>query len=669
MSNTVPGTNVAPVSFPGIASGIDYNSIITKLTSLTLAPTVTLNQQIASLNAANLELIKINGMLASVQGTLGAISQPGIFSSYNAISSNTTIATAQGLPSVTATAGTYTVQSVTIGTSTVVTGSTAVEHSELDTINAPPVAATTVPLSQSYAQVTPTNGSTGQGKVTVDGITINYDVTTQSLSTILSNIQTAVQAVDPTFTASLKAGTDTVEFKSTGAAITLGSAGDQGNLLTVLKLDTAQVNDTPTSGDVVGTSGVGGINQAATLNSTNSTGYATNAGYKTAVTAGNFTINGITISVNPAADNVADVITRINNSNAGVTAAFNQATGTITLTNKVAGPQSIVLSDGSSNFLSASGLTSGAGATVQAGTQAKVVLQNPSGTTQTIYSNSNQVTNAIPGIQLNILQTSATPFTVSVSQDTSQLVSSINTFVSAYNAAINEINQATQAPVVPTTPVGSLPGQNAGQYAGGVLYGNADVESLKQRLETLAANMMTTNGTSYNSLSSIGLTLDDSFTTLTAQSQSGTPSAGSTSGTGAIQTTTFQGTSGQFMPLNVSKLQAALAANPLAVQNLLQSTTGIIGTIGTYLTGITGEPTNFASGLLGNIPSISILQGFENSNTSTISSIQQQIKLITDNANQQADSLRREFSSTESTIAGLQSLQQQLGGFLKGNGG
>lgn len=34
--SNIPGDNVPPVSFPGIVSGIDYNSIIQKLTSLTL---------------------------------------------------------------------------------------------------------------------------------------------------------------------------------------------------------------------------------------------------------------------------------------------------------------------------------------------------------------------------------------------------------------------------------------------------------------------------------------------------------------------------------------------------------------------------------------------------------------------------------------------------------
>jgi uncharacterized BrkB/YihY/UPF0761 family membrane protein len=82
--------------------------------------------------------------------------------------------------------------------------------------------------------------------------------------------------------------------------------------------------------------------------------------------------------------------------------------------------------------------------------------------------------------------------------------------------------------------------------------------------------------------------------------------------------------------------------------------------MGTYLTGVTGLPTQTENGFLGSIPSISLIQGFENTNSSQITSIQQQIQQIKDNANQQADALRAEFVSTETAIAGYQSLQSQL---------
>ena len=50
-SATAPGTNVAPISFPGIASGIDYNSIIQKYTDITLQQETPLKTQVTALNA------------------------------------------------------------------------------------------------------------------------------------------------------------------------------------------------------------------------------------------------------------------------------------------------------------------------------------------------------------------------------------------------------------------------------------------------------------------------------------------------------------------------------------------------------------------------------------------------------------------------------------------
>jgi flagellar hook-associated protein 2 len=348
-------------------------------------------------------------------------------------------------------------------------------------------------------------------------------------------------------------------------------------------------------------------------------------------------------------------------------ATYNRATGQISLTNKATGPQGIVLgaSSDTSNFLSAAGLT-GAGVTTTIGSQAKVVLQTPSGGTQTFYSNSNNVTTAIPGVQINLLAGTNAPFEITVSQDSTQLVSALNNFVSAYNTAVNEIDQATAPPVV-TAPQGPqlLGAGQTQQISGGVLWNNSDVASIRNELENIVSGMVQGNGASYNSLSTIGLQLDDSFTILAQNNSTG--SAGSTTST--LQTQTLQGTSGQLQPLDAGKLQAALAANPSAVQNLLAGAQGIVNQLGSYLTNVTGVPTSVSSGLLGQIPSVSLIQGFENANTSNIESIQQQIKQIQDNANQQADQLRAEFVSSESQIAGYQSLQTQLGSFFKSSGG
>lgn len=658
----ISGNSAAPVSFPGISSGIDYNSIIQKLTAMSLQQNVGLNAQMATLSNANMELIKINSMFASLQNALTGLSQPAPFSSYNAVSSNTSVATAQGIANASATPGTYVIQSSTLATATQVTNNPAGAHKMTDLIGGTP--SDQVPLSQSYAAVTPSNGASGTGgKITVDGVTVSYDVTSQSLQTILSNIQTAVRAnADASFTIGYAAGTDTIAV-SGSKPVSLGSAADSGNLLTVLKLDQAQIsNSGPGPYTVTGTSGVGGINQAATLNGT------TNAGFTTAVTSGTFTINGVQIKVDATGDNVASVLSRINASTAGVVATYDAAKNQIQLTAKATGPQSIVVGSASdtSNFLSAAGLTAAAGASTTLGSQASVVVQTPSGGSKTVYSNSNNVTNAIPGIQLNLLASSSSPFTITVSQDTTQLVSAIGTFVSAYNAVVNEINQATAAPVV----IGSQPGNqtSSASVGGGVLFGNADVASIKDRIEGIASELMQGNGTSYNSLSSIGLNMDDSFTVLTTNSngsQNGGSNASGSSSSNPVQTTTYSGTSGQFLPLDVTKLQAALQSNPSAVQNLFSGPNGIVSQLGSYLTTVTGVPTMLASGLDGTIPSVSIMQSFEDSNSAQIKSLQQQVTLITQSANQQADALRQQFVGVESQLAEFQSLQQQIASVFK----
>ncbi|HET7815831.1 MAG TPA: flagellar cap protein FliD N-terminal domain-containing protein, partial [Candidatus Baltobacteraceae bacterium] len=398
VSSSVPGTNVAPISFPGISSGIDYNSIITKLTSLSMAPTVTLNSQIATLNSANAELIKINGMLASVQNSLTELSQPSNFNAVGATSSNPADATASGIPGVYASPGTYTIDATSLATATVVTGAATIGHAIADTMPGTTASSADVPLIDSYAAVTPTNGGTSKGSITINGVSVNYDVTTQSLNTILSNINAAEHAAgDASFNISISG--NTAQITDGSQPISLGSPSDQGNLLQVLHLDTAQVNNTATSGSAIATTGIGGVNQALAFNSQNALGQATNANYLTPVTSGTFTINGVTINVSNSGDNLASLIKRINSSAAGVTASYDATSGQITLVSKATGPQSIVLgaSGDTSNFLSATGLTPASGATVSVGKQASVTVETPSGGTKTIYGNSNTVTTAIPG--------------------------------------------------------------------------------------------------------------------------------------------------------------------------------------------------------------------------------------------------------------------------------
>lgn len=663
--NGTLGTSGGAITFPGVVSGIDYNSIIQQLTKLSLEPTVGLNASVATLNAANVELVKINTMLNCVQNSLENLSNPNLFQAYSATSTNDTVATANGITGQSAVAGSYLIESVTTATSSTVTSNAAAGHSITDVLTSGPYAGTAsnlAPLAASYASVPPSNGSGGTlGQITVDGVAVQYNVDSQSLTQILANIQTAVNAVDPSFTASLVGGK--VQFASTTQPISIGSSSDSGNLLDVLQLSNAQLNNTSTSGSIVGTSNVGGISASASFDTT------TSAGFVTPVTGGFFTLNGVKITVNTG-QNLNDIVQEINTSSAGVVASVNPASGQIVLTATQTGPSGIVLGKAgdTSNFLSAAGLTATSGATVKIGSQAEVDILNSDATTSKYFSNSNTVTSAIPGISLNLQSSTNTPFTVTVAQSTTQLVNAVQNFTSVYNAVVSEINAATVAPIVTTVQPGSN-GQ-AQSVGGGILYGNNNIQSVKNQLTSIVSGFLG-SGNSLNSLSQIGLSLTDSFTTYTTgnNTNSLTGSSGGTAPTGsqasaAVQQTTYQGTDGQLQALNVTTFENAFESNPNGVFSLLTGSNGLTSQLGAYLTGVTGAPTILNSGVVGTVPAVSLINNYETTNTDAITNLQQQIQQLTDNANAQANNLRAQFTASETAIAELQSEQQQLAAAL-----
>ena len=667
-SSGATGTNNAPVSFPGIASGIDYNSIIAKYTTLTLAPTKTLQTQVTALNAANAEILKIQGLFGKVQDSLTALSAPSLFSAVTATSSNLGFATATQTAGSVATPGSYTITSTTLATSTQISSNPAAGA------NSNPA----VVLNVSGTSITPSNGGTTgtPGKITIDGITTSYDVTTQSLNTIIANLNTNSAGK---YTVALTG--DKVTITNATGNLSIGSAADAGNLVDVLHLTNANITTTATS-----TANIGGLNDYATLNT------GGNAGYATAVTAGTFTINGVSFSVDPTKDNLANVLSRITQSAAGVNATYDPSTASVQLTNKTTGAQSVVVSDGTSNFLTASGLISG---TTSVGQQALVKYLAPDGSAKQIYSNSNSVTNVIPGVTLNLVSPATSAFTVNVALDSTQAVTAIGTFVTAFNSAISEINIATQAPVI-SSGVNAQSGQNQTQQltTGGVLFNhdNFDINSIKNQLISTVTSLVNTGSSSYNSLSSIGLLLSSSNT---IQIATPPPTGSSSSAQPTVQTTTGDGTSGAFAPLDPAKFAAALAADPLSVQKIFTgvssstpsqfagtflpdaninpgaylSSGSITLLLGQYLTSVTGLPTSLNSGFAGAIPNISLLLNLQTSNNSVVDSLNAQIKQITDSANAQADSLRKQFTASEATIAGLQAVQQSLGSLNSSFGG
>jgi flagellar hook-associated protein 2 len=674
-SSATSGTlgDAAPVSFPGISSGIDYNSIIEKYTADTLLQEKPDIAQVNNLSKQNTAILKITNLIGAVQDSLTALSNPTLFNAYKATVGNTSsgspAATATQIAGQTPVAGTYVINAQTAATQTSIVNNPQA-NAALNT--------TTAALDAAGTSISPTNGSAPNGIFTINGIALNYDVTVQTAAAIVSEINTALNSSDGGSAVLNANGTVTL----TGVT-SMGSGADSGNLEQVLKLDTAQLTPSGTPGqfDVTSSSPIAGLNPNELLAASD------NAGFATAVTSGTFTINGVQITINSATATLGDVIAQINSSAAGVTATYNAETSSFSLTAKNPGPSSILLGAGSdtSNFLAAAGFTANGpipAGTTTAGTQASLVYTNQQGVETTVFSATNDFTNAIPGIDLNVTASGgsfgSTLYTVNVASDPTQAETAINTFIKAYNAVLVELNKDTVAPTVSPGTDATNGTSTSTSSGGGVLYGNYQISGLRDQLVNLVSGFIPSGSSAYNSLQSVGILLDTNSQEVGTDSSDSSDSDTTDTATGLNNSFTVNATSGQLQALDVTSFAAAYAADSSAVANLftlapklsgtqsgappvagatygfsylLGSTLANIDGLATFLNNSVVTPDNLANVLLTNIT---------DSNNQQIDSLQQQIALVNKEATQQADNLRTQFTASESQIAELQALQSQI---------
>ncbi len=149
-----------------------------------------------------------------------------------------------------------------------------------------------------------------------------------------------------------------------------------------------------------------------------------------AISYGYLTINNCTVAVDPENDSLYDVITRINNSSAGVSIFYDEDSDKVTLTSNEEGVD-LELEDENSGFFKAIGLMdAGNSKQIYEGTNAEVVIN---GTTFT--PEGNKLT--LNGTTLNFLTLGET--SVRVETDTDKFVSAVQNLVDSYNEAKNSI--------------------------------------------------------------------------------------------------------------------------------------------------------------------------------------------------------------------------------------
>ncbi len=445
----------------GLASGIDWTSIINEMLTISRAPETQMTAEQTTDNQKNSAYQTIGADLTTLSNDVTTLSNPSFFASRTASASNPSVASASAA------------EGTPLGNFTFSVSQLASDAAQVGK----PVTAN--PLN-------PTNNVSGlviggagfatpvtAGTFTVNGKAITIS-TSDTLQSVFNQISTATSGA---VTGSYDASTDEISLTSS-SPIVLGSETDTSNFLQSAELYN-NGKDLVTS-----TSALGGVNLNSTLSSANLTTPINDGGTGN----GEFLINGVQINYDASTDTINDVLQSINNSAAGVTATYDGATNSFKLTNNSTGDVGITVQDVTGNFLAATDLSSG---TLQRGTNLEYSIDG--GGTQ--ISQSNTVDASSSGLTgLSITAQGVGSTTVTVGSDTSTISSAIQSFVTDYNAVQTYISSQT-----------STSTSSTGTVTPGLLTGDLDAENIESTLRRLVGGAPPGSSGGVNSLSDLGI--------------------------------------------------------------------------------------------------------------------------------------------------------------------
>lgn len=445
----------------GLISGLDSNAIIEQLLSIESRPLTRLNSQIALLKKQQTAVRSVRTQLLSLRNKAQDFRLNQIFNAFNSDSSDKEVVT------------------------TSVTGANPVQGSF--NLNITQLASATSASSSARlgASINPaatldTSGINTEiegGTFSINGVQFTVDPATQSLNDVISAINGSAAGV----TASYNATNDTVVIANTAASntnvINFGAQADTSNVLSVLNLRSAtQYTNGSGSTEAESTVNLGAVKSTAILNTVTFGGGA--------ATAGSFSINGVSISIDPTTDTLQDVLDRINTSDANVTASFDSATDRIRVVSNTLGSRTIAFGGGgdTSNFLTVTNLSA---ATQTAGNDATFTLNGGPPLTR----NSNEVNDAIAGVTLKLLSTGTS--TVTVTSDNDKIVEGVKAFIDEFNKSVSQILDITGV--------------------GKDLAGDGGIRSIESYLRANIFNQVTGLGGDFESLLDIGISTGDDF--------------------------------------------------------------------------------------------------------------------------------------------------------------
>jgi flagellar hook-associated protein 2 len=451
----------------GLASGFDWRSLVDKLSDVERTPQKRLRAEQSTLQNRNNAFGSIKTQLNVLKNRVAALSSNEVLQARKATVSDSTVLTANAAPG--SASGTFEFNITQLATASKTVGASGIGANLYPSNN---VSSGTLASKGFNPPIT-------AGTFTVDGAQITVDPSVDTLQDVFDRIDAASQNK---IQGSYSAVDDKISLRRVGGpqpTLVIGSATDTSNFLSVARLANNGTNqiDSATS--------LGSITPTATLNAAN---------FPTAISdggagAGEFKINGVSISFNASADSVQNLMDRINASSAGVTISYDRINDQFTLTNKVTGNLGVAVEDVTGNFLEAAGLITGAN--FQAGKDLLFSINNG----PQLSSHSNTLTSeatGIDGLSINVLKTGTS--TVSLASDSSTIKGAIKSFIDDYNRAQSTIDSLTSSST-----------DSAGKVTRSTLAGDTDANEIASKLRGIAFNQATGLSGVLNSLAKIGI--------------------------------------------------------------------------------------------------------------------------------------------------------------------
>ncbi len=590
MSITSTGSSLTPSSYPnqglvvmgtGPESGINYTAILNALNQELSGPITLMQAQETPLNNQLSAWQSIGSDISALSSAASALGQSSLFQTYTAASSNTSVATATASSS--AIPGTYNFSVNQLA-----------QASEI--------------ASQGIAATSTTVG-TGTFGITVNGTLTNVSVT--SSNDTLSGLAQAINNAGAGVSAAvISDGSSNSPYRlvltsnttGTNSAITINNTLSGGTAS--LNFNSAAINPTywngtPSSGDTIPTA-------AGTYTGKASQTYTFTVGGTGTQTVGT---NAITINwTNSSGQNGSFTVP---SSETGTTSYYIDGSGSSNSTN------------------SGIELSVTAGQTLTAGDSFSLDAFNP--TMQTaqnavvdygntyIQSQTNTVTNAIPGVTLNLLSAGSTALTVGI--DTQAIDGAVNSFIYAYNKVISDVSAQNTV-----TSSGSGNTKNSSL---GPLGGNIALSSLVNSLYGFMGSEAPTLSGDAGLPSTYGIT-------------------SSSNGSGQLQ-------------LNTSTLNNMLVTSPQQVQQFFSAL--VNGSSTADGVSMSGGMTSFLNTYTN--PANGIIQFNKQEINTEITSMNNQISLQQALVQDQMGMYTKEFSTLESYIGQMQTTNSTMSNSIK----